>query len=345
MKPQYTITTDSITVVVNGKVHTVQRGAANFADLRAALFNEQWDRVPKLLTVGAKVADWAKGDFTVKGDEIRFKGETLPSKLNNRIVAMAAEGGDPTPFFRFWEKLQRNPSWRSVQQLYPFMEHGGISLDQDGNLLAYKSVRQDWKDHHTGTVDNSPGSKHEMARNKISDDPHQACHYGYHVGALRYAQSFGGQGSRLVICRVDPADVVCVPYDSAHEKMRVCRYEVIGVYGTKLPDTVFVGDKLDEKREADLSRPAPPPAPDLGLDDDDEFDEDFKAEALKAKPAKRQGVASWEDPALDKMDEVDLLSQSLDLLRRYAALKLKVVGASKIPGGKFALVQAILKAR
>ena len=50
-----------------------------------------------------------------------------------------------------------------------------------------------------------------------------------HVGALAYAITFcSGGGSRIVICEVDPENVVCVPYDCSQQKMRVCEYKVIG---------------------------------------------------------------------------------------------------------------------
>ena len=40
-----------------------------------------------------------------------------------------------------------------------------------------------------------------------------------------------------------------------------------------------------------------------------------------------------------------LMQESYDTLRNYAAKGLEIVGASRIVGGKWALVQAITKAR
>ena len=55
----------------------------------------------------------------------------------------------------------------------------------------------------------------------------------------------------------------------------------------------------------------------------------------------------WEEQyqALDKMTSLELLTEHLETLRKYAANHLKIVGASKIRGGKVALLQAILNAR
>jgi hypothetical protein len=42
-----------------------------------------------------------------------------------------------------------------------------------------------------------------------------------------------------MICKVDPADVVSVPLDESHQKVRCCKYEVVGEYdGDLLPAVV-----------------------------------------------------------------------------------------------------------
>ncbi len=112
----------------------------------------------------------------------------------------------------------------------------GIPITADGCFLAYKGVRADYKDVHSGIFDNSPGQSHEMDRAAVSDDPNYHCHFGFHVGSESYAKGFG---PKVVICKVDPEYVVCVPNDYECQKMRVCKYSVIGNYGCQLPSTVF----------------------------------------------------------------------------------------------------------
>ena len=360
MKPfPYTLTSESVTVVVDGTPHTFQKGTPNFEGLRSAIFNEKWADIPRFLTVASSIEEWAKGEFTVKGEVVSYKGKVLPTDLNSRIVEMACKGENPTPLFRFWERLQKNPSWRSVQQLWAFLKNRGIPIDEDGYLLAYKAVTADLKDCHTGTIDNTPGAKNEMERNLVSDDPEVACHFGYHVGALEYARSFGGASSRIVICKVDPADVVCVPKDASYQKMRVCAYEVMGHHaGGFLPSTTFKEDIEDD---------------DNGCNDNDCEGDDFnddegeapvrrvkkgkkaKKVAPKPKVADAAKVVSTSDVGIvcydklfaemDKEDSEPLMKRDLATLRRYAALHLKIVGASKIPGGKPSLVTRILTVR
>jgi hypothetical protein len=279
--------------------------------------------------------------------------------------------------FRFYERLSRNPSRRSVTQLFDFLKHMNIPLEEDGRFLAYKAVKSDFKDVHSGTVDNHPGQINKLDRNLVSDDPNETCHFGFHVGALGYASTFH-TGGEMVICRVDPEHVVCVPYDHSHQKMRVCEYEVVGMYsGVPMSSTIhreeLVPDEEGEWNDEDES---------VLEDEVDENDEPIKLGAKPADPS--HGSASevkYDEPELDeepdlrnnqaqntdvivkhlkeidkkaeknkaanfrRMDAKKLMNQSIGDLRAYAGHTLKIVGASKIPGGKAALVSKIMKVR
>lgn len=352
----YTLSNESVTVVVDGKSYTVNRKAPNFTKLRKAILDERWGDIPKHVTIKNTIEDWAKGKFSVSDNVIYYNGEALPAGLNGRIIDTAAGGNDPSSFFKFWEKLQTNPSKRSVDQLWAFLEHQGIPLTKDGNFLAYKGVRNDFKDQHSGTFDNKPGNVHEMPRNKISDDPREACHEGFHVGALGYANGFS---QRVVICEVDPADVVCVPYDESNQKMRVCKYKVIGLHnGQELSSTVHEEDVYEDVDLSDLDEEDDQSTDELDEDDGDhrdseygedyDFEDDCRAGAPEAEkeeytPPKRKSKRGF--AKYDKMDNFELLDVSLEELRRYAGKGLQIVGASKILGGKTALVSAIIKAR
>lgn len=321
----YTLTSESVTVVVDGTPHTFQKGTPNYAGLRKAIFDEDWDAIPGFLTVASSVEQWAKGEFSVRDGHVYHKGTMLPESLNRRIVAMAGNGEDPTFLFRFWERLQRNPSWRSVQQLFSFLEHEGIPIDPDGYFLAYKGVNANLTDCHSGKVDNTPGQHPRMDRNLVSDDPDVPCHFGFHVGALSYAKSFG---PRVVICKVDPEHVVSVPKDYSYQKMRVCEYEVLGYHaGGLLPSTTF---------EENL---------DYDPDEDPDYDSDYEPTVRGHRDDTPEETIEDLFAVMDGEDGEDLMERDIMTLRRYAALHLKIVGASKIPGGKASLLDRILTIR
>jgi hypothetical protein len=93
--------------------------------------------------------------------------------------------------------------------------------------LAYKKVRNDYLDIHSGTMDNSVGQTVEMERNEVDDDKDRTCSTGLHFCSLDYLSHFGGHDSRTVVLKINPRDVVSIPADYHATKGRACRYEVI----------------------------------------------------------------------------------------------------------------------
>ncbi len=315
---KYTATNDSVAVIIGGKPTTVKRGAANFVELKRALVEGRWADAKAHLRADVSLRKWARDRFALDGNGgLLFDGRPVPSGLTRRIQDMAVAGADPSPLFRFWERMQNNPSMRSVEQLWSFLEHAGIPLTGDGCFLAYKGVKADFMDCHSGTILNAPGSTVQMQRNLISDNPDHACHQGLHVGAFEYATNFG---PNVVIVKVDPADVVCVPNDHSHQKMRVCRYEVVGLANGDLMPSGTIDDsdlpKIVTKYDGTTTKTRP----------------EVKVPRQFAK--------------IHAADQPSLLSDfSTDELRSYASQVLKIVGASRILGGKVALVEKIMAAR
>lgn len=246
---------------------------------------------------------------------------------------------------RFYERLQKNPSKRSVDQLFPFLDKMNIPITADGCFLAYKGVNSDYTDRHSGTISNRPGSTIKLPRNLVSDDPKEECHFGLHVGAVSYARNFA---DRMVICKIDPENVVCVPYDNYQQKMRVCEYKVIGNYGDDLPSDVIDEEDLETAHDTQAVET---------VEEEIESVEQLKKGTSKSKEKLHEKTESVKTKRVEKkldkskfakykgMNAQKLLEFSLDDLRRYATYGMEMVGASKIPGGKSALVSKILELR
>lgn len=341
---KYSVTNESISVLHGSEVVNVKRTSPNFVQLRSALIDERWDDAIAHLRISSSLERWAKGRFSIAGNVISFDGVTLPSDLNSRIVEMATSGQDPQPLFNFWERLQRNPSARSVEQLWRFLNLTGIPLTSDGHFLAYKGIRMDWRDCHSGTIDNHVGQHPTVPRNRVSDDPNTPCHFGLHVGSLEYAASFG---QRVVIVKVDPEHVVCVPYDCTSQKMRVCEYEVVGIHGEgHMPSTTIDDlDWSDEVFEAeyvasDEDVAAAVEKHESGFKDPKTFFLNERQEVPAARDRRSKRTRE-----LDAMDASQLFEVNMDELRRYASKSVRIVGAYRISGGKAGLIEAIMKAR
>jgi hypothetical protein len=152
---------------------------------------------------------------------------------------MLQDGFPVEPLVNFMENLMTNPSKRAVTELYGFLEKNSLPITPDGCFLAYKKVRNDFLDIHSGTMDNSVGKIVEMERNEVDDNKDQTCSTGLHFCSQDYLPHFGnGYDSRVVILKINPADVVSIPSDYNNAKGRACKYEVIGEIGND-------GDKID----------------------------------------------------------------------------------------------------
>jgi len=341
MRLPFTITHESATVINEGRPHTFLKGTIQYNSIRDAILAEDWTGVVQSLTLGGSLAQWAKGRFSVSSTgEVSYGGHPLPDSIQHRIREMAGKGESPEPMFNFYERLARNPSYRSVQQLFGFLKHAGIPLNVDGTFLAYKGVKDDFTDCHTGTVDNTPGVLNKMDRNLVSDDPKTPCHYGYHVGALAYASTFHS-GGHVVICEVDPEHVVCVPDDYSQQKMRVCEYKVIGHHADIPLSSTIHHEELDEDDNEDWGDDDVSPF----TDDDEDDKEEHPLEAEKRQNKKPVNKPTNKASVFARMDAKKLMEQSIDDLRKYAAGPCKIIGASKLPGGKAALVGKIVKLR
>ena len=161
---------------------------------------------------------------------VRLDGEPVHSSLTMRMLDMRKEGFDLKPMARFLENLSLNPSYRAVKELYSFLEVGKMPITPDGCFLAFKAVRADYKDIHSGTFDNSIGQVVSMPRNKVDEDSSQTCSAGLHVCSFDYLPYFAHANGHVVLCKVNPRDVVAIPQDYHNTKMRVCQYEVVSEY-------------------------------------------------------------------------------------------------------------------
>lgn len=159
--------------------------------------------------------------------QVLLDGEPAHEFIGNRIVELKDAGYDVQPLVRFLERLSANPSRSVTDRLYQFLDHGKMPLTETGTFLTYKAIRSNWTDIHSGKFDNSVGQTVSIPRNKVDDDHNVPCSHGLHVCSWDYLPSFAHTAGRVVVCEVDPADVVAIPTDYNDTKMRVCRYKVI----------------------------------------------------------------------------------------------------------------------
>lgn len=218
----------TVSLMVDGDMKTVNTSHINYHEIVEAIKESRFEDAIALMDVAKTISDYGAGQVEVRGGVVYYNGMALHNTLTTRMIKMREEGFNIDPLCRFLENLMQNPSKRSVDQLYSFLESGSMPITEDGHFLAYKIVRANYRDQHSGKFDNSPGKVIEVPRNQVAEDPDQTCAEGLHFCSQGYLGHYGsGRGSRVMIIKINPADVVAIPRDYNNAKGRCCRYEVL----------------------------------------------------------------------------------------------------------------------
>lgn len=240
----------SVTLMYDGQTKVIAKGDARFPEVLKAIREKRLSDLPELVD---NELFFTKQGLKVQDGLLQLDGEEMPTELSSRIMAYKENNLPITSLLAFWDNLKKNPSFNSRKQLFRFLENKGHSLTEDGCFIGYRGVTEDFKDKHTRSFDNRPGSKCSIARELVDDNPDNTCSRGLHVGGYEYAKDFG-QGGKLVLVKVNPKDVVAVPNDYNGQKMRVCAFEVISE-ADQIIDAVVFGDVKPLPKHETQARP------------------------------------------------------------------------------------------
>jgi len=189
-------------------------------------------------------------DFALVHDLIQFNGRPFSQAVTDKVLAMIDAGNDAEPLFNFLRNVRQNPSSTAQDELLLFCVANQFMITTDGHILAYKSVRGNYTDIHSGKFDNSVGNTVMMERNAVDDNREQTCSTGLHFASHEYASTWAGDidgvNRRLMVMKVNPRDVVSIPSDYNNQKGRCCKYEVIAeLNGGKALPKAEVYDETD----------------------------------------------------------------------------------------------------
>jgi hypothetical protein len=254
MTVPYIVKKDSVTVMFDGVTHTVQDGMINYVSLREAIRNKDWDSIPSLLNPAKVVESFGSGTIEVRDGEVYYQGAIMRNGLTQRIIDMASEGFDVGPMTNFLGYLMQNPSKTSVDELYSWLEGTSLPITEDGYFMAYKKVQDNYLDIHSGLVLNKPAdlmtdadleyikkpqksvivevidgvTTVSMPRNQVDDNRNRTCSQGLHFCSLSYLPNYYGGSGRILLVKINPADVVSIPSDYDNAKGRAWRYQIVG---------------------------------------------------------------------------------------------------------------------
>ena len=240
----------TVNAFVGGKPYTFNKSHHNYVALVAYLENGNVEHFEASYDMASTVEHYCDGYVHVEKGELTWQGVPMPDLFTDRILQMRKEGFNIDPMLNFLDNMNDNPSDKAIVELFDFMQNKHLPITDDGHFLAYKAVSPDFKDIYTGNIDNSVGSEVSIDRSKVDSNRDKHCSAGLHVGAIDYVKSYGGidldedngGGNQIVICKVNPADVVSVPSDARFQKLRCCKYEVVSLFNDIFQTSVHMTD-------------------------------------------------------------------------------------------------------
>lgn len=315
----YIVTDKTLTFYVGGQPYMIDQNAAVFNQVVAELNKPEPDsdalirladtvrtvqgQIRKLSSTSSTSANYLpKGVINVTRDGVTYDGEVLDNPLADRLMDILSMGLRIGPWQRFAENLYMNPAEHAREELMDWLASSDLPITEDGCFLAYKKVTEDFKDIHTGTFDNSVGQVVQLVnREAVDPDRDRHCSRGLHFCSKSYLGSFGsGFGNKVVIVKINPADVVSIPSDYNFAKGRTWRYEVVDEI-----EVEGITDKVWEPISYDYN--------------DDEFEDDYDYD---------EPEEDWDEEEVDEDEELDnqfqeifdtLMTESIVTLRRAAS--------------------------
>ena len=225
----FTIGRGTITVYIDGEIASIDDSHANYSSLLDELRKPPEERdleaIKKFSTIKKMLATVNFGPVSISEVEVLFEGSPVGSYLAQRMMEIHNDGIDVTPYAAFMVNVMKNPANYIHQELYEWMEKAKLPITPDGHFIAFKKVRDNYRDCHTGKFDNSVGTLLEMDREACDKNRHNHCSSGFHFCSPAYLRNFGGQ--RVMVVKINPRDVTSIPSDYKFTKGRCCRYEVI----------------------------------------------------------------------------------------------------------------------
>jgi hypothetical protein len=235
MQHPYILTESTFTVFVDGTPYATDRTNPAWEQIKVEI-NKDFADTERLvalvrpITVVEEAVEELQ-DISVRNGAVYYGEERVHDNLAKRILDILNQGINLDPWVRFAQNVYANPSIVARQELYDWLEVSTLPLTSDGHFLAYKIVRNDYKDLYKGQFDNSVGQVVKLPGGRADVDPdrNRTCSYGLHFCSKGYLPHYGTRsGSRVMIVKVNPKNVVAIPSDYGNAKGRTHEYEVVG---------------------------------------------------------------------------------------------------------------------
>lgn len=263
---------NTLLIFLKGSQYSLRTEDARYNKVMERLFAKDEDGIVKIMTE-AKISvndimEEVKKTFEnleviVNDSGIQVDGCEMGGFLVSRIRDLRQRKLPYDHLINFLKRAFLNPKKFVIEELFDWLDRNNMPITDDGYFLAYKRVKEDYTDCHTGTVDNSVGNHLVFPmehRTERADRSQECSSGGYHVCAFSYLEGFSG--SRTLVVKVDPQFVYSFP-NWGGAKIQVLEYDVIAELdvdkGDRIPEkivsqsgpVVYEGDDDDDDNECD----------------------------------------------------------------------------------------------
>jgi len=257
---------ETLTLIIdNGKqILTAKSDHPKWENIKLAFAAGNKTLLETLVSIKSVVESYSTGLLSVNSAGVTYNGRAIHRLDSQRVMAFLKNNMDYKPLANYMEKLAQNPSSRSIQEAYKFQEHLGLTLTDAGNVIAFKGIQPDdysvfgnletvvlqGEVNAEGKIKNSIGATIEVKRSSVDDDYTHECSHGLHAGSMAYAK---GHGNKVVLVEINPADFVSVPSDCNFQKLRCCKYKVVGNLEEYLP-LIYTNEHTTKPVKSDTSK-------------------------------------------------------------------------------------------
>ena len=259
-----TLTNGTLTLILDdgAQILTARNDHPKWNEIIEAFKSDNANKLISLISLKSVIEDYTVGMLSINGTGVTYAGKPIHTIDAERVMAFLRDGLPYKPIANYIERKMANPSSRAINEMYNFLEHKNMPLTDKGTFIAYKGVSEDFYSI-TGNLDtvvvqgtinadgkilNAIGSTIEVQRSSVDDDFRNGCSHGLHAGSLSYA---AGWGKKVILVEIDPADVVSIPEDCSYQKLRCCKYKVVGEYTGPLPDHYINEFSSDDDTDED----------------------------------------------------------------------------------------------
>lgn len=241
-KVKYFISPNSISFYTSdGSAQNIASDHANFKVIASLLLSEEYeteDEIIELVSIPnaiVKSIDNAiagkylmPGKVVLNAGVIYYDGVPIHSALTDKMLSVLSASGNIDPWCMLMEKLYQNPTAAARDEMYDWISGCKMPITDQGDLVAYKRVRDDYMDCHSGTILNAIGTTVQLeSRSKVDPNRRNLCSVGLHFCSPTYLNSFYNNAGKILILTVNPADVVAIPTDYNFAKGRTWKYTVV----------------------------------------------------------------------------------------------------------------------